>query len=460
MSFTVAIIGRPNVGKSTLYNSISGKKTAIVHDYPGVTRDRKETYVKFLGLSFKLIDTAGYEISDDNIFARNLTKQIDFAVSDADLLLLVLDAKSGIVPDDYSFIDYVRKKNKPTILIINKSESKNTSISPNDIYKLGFKNIIHLSAEHKIGFEELFKNINPYYQAYQNIYGSSEKSYKNSTKMRIAIVGKPNVGKSTFINNLIGKQRLLASNESGTTRDSIEIPWNYKEDQMILIDTAGIRKKAKVTEKLEKLTYDDSIKAIRFANICILLLDITQKKLEKQDLIIANHIINEGRGLVIALNKADLLSKPQLEEAISEVEYQISKYITQNKTIKIYAISAKKGTHTTQVINIATKIYQTWNIRIPTANLNQWIKHTVTLHRPPLYKGKEIKLKYVIQIKSRPPTFVIMSNYPEKIPDSYIKYLKNSLADNFKLIGVDSRIIFKKNSNPYKNTQGRKTIKH
>lgn len=462
MTFTIAIVGRPNVGKSTLFNSLVGKKSAIVHDYPGVTRDRKEAQANFLGIDFTLIDTAGYEVEERKAItiAKDLTKQIDFAISSADLLLLLLDAKTGVISEDYEFIDYVRKRNKPTILVINKSESKKREISANDIYKFGFKNIVHLSAEHRVGYEDLYTNINHFYEEYLAVYGIEEESYSNSKTMRMAIVGKPNVGKSTFINNLIGEKRLIEADESGTTRDSIEISWQYEDHQITLIDTAGIRKRNKIQQKLEKLTYYDSIKAIRFADICILLLDSTQEKLEKQDLIIANHIINEGRGLVIALNKTDLLSKEELEETIDEVRYQISRYITQNKNIKIYAISAKQGKNIENVINIATQIYQTWNIRLSTSELNQWINYAANTHSPPLYKGKEIKFKYITQIKSRPPTFVINTNYPEKIPDSYIRYLKNSLIDNLELSGVNPRIIFKKSSNPYGNKKGYKTIKH
>lgn len=457
MSFTVAIVGRPNVGKSTLFNSLVGRKSAIVYDYPGVTRDRKEADAKFLGLEFRLIDTAGYEFKENS--EMDVTKQIDFAISSADLLLLLLDAKTGIIAEDHVFIDYVRKRNKPVILIINKSESKNKSILSNDIYKFGFENIVYLSAEHRIGYEDLFRYINAAYEEYLAIYGAEEELSKSAKKIRIAIVGKPNVGKSTFINNLIGEERLLSADESGTTRDSIEISWQYKTHEITLIDTAGIKKRAKIHQKLEKLTYDDSIKAIRFSNICILLLDSTQAKLEKQDLIIANHIIKEGRGLVIALNKSDLLSPAELEAVISEVEHQISRYITQNKAIKIYAISAKKGKYVEDVINVATKIYETWNVRLSTADLNRWLNHAVNMHRPSLYKGREVRFKYATQIKSRPPTFVIMTNHPDKIADSYLRYLKNSLTDSFDLSGVNLRIILKKISNPYNSRRGIKTVK-
>ena len=460
MSFTVAIIGRPNVGKSTLFNSLLRKKSAIVYDYPGVTRDRKEAKVDFLGLKFKLIDTAGYEVIKNQTYGKSLAKQIDLAVSDADLLLLVLDAKTGVIAEDYDFIDYIRKKNKDVLLIVNKSESNQKNLLSHDVHKFGFTETVFLSAEHRIGYDDLFTHINNFYHKYLDIYGEIAQEERDTKTMRVAIVGKPNVGKSTFINSLIGSERLLAADESGTTRDAIEIPWQYKEHPITLIDTAGIRKRAKIQQKLDKLSYEDSLKAIRFSDICILLLDATQTKLERQDLTIISHIISEGRGLVIALNKSDLLSKEALEQAISEVDYQISKYATQNKSIKTYAVSAIKGRHIKNVINITTEIYKNWNIRIPTSQLNDWLNKACAVHSPPLYKGKEVKLKYITQIKSRPPTFVIMSNHPDKILASYLKYLKNSLIEDFDLFGINPRLILKKISNPYDNKKNSfKTIK-
>ena len=458
--FTVAIIGRANVGKSTLFNCLAKKKAAIVHNYPGVTRDRKEEQVEFLGLKFNLIDTAGYESEANKLFARDLIKQINFAVDNADLLLFLLDAKAGITAEDYDFVNYIRKKNKDIILVINKAESKQKSIDSNEILKIGFKNIVYLSAEHRIGFQDLFTELNYFYQKYQNIYADIEESYINDKgKIRVAIVGKPNVGKSTFINALLKEDRLLVADHSGTTRDAINIDWHYKGKDIILVDTAGIRKRSKIIEKLEKLSYEDSLKAIRFANICVLLFDATQKKLEKQDLAIISHIIDEGRGLVIAINKVDLLKQTELKELFLELEYQITKYASSNKYIKIYAVSAKTGQAVEQVLNVAINIYDNWNLRVDTNSLNRWLNYVVVKHTPPLYKGKDHKFKYITQIKTRPPTFVIMTNYPDKIPESYITYLKKSLVDNFALSGVNPRLIFKKNKNPYSGKQGSKSIK-
>ena len=317
MTFTVAIVGRPNVGKSTLFNSLAKKKSAIVYDCPGVTRDRKEENIDFLGLQLKLIDTAGFESQKKEILLKDISEQIDFAVSEADILLFLLDAKSGILPDDHNFIKYIRKKNKEIILVVNKSESKQKSMLSDDILRLGFKRIVYLSAEHRIGFQELFLEINDCYTQYQSLYGDIQNAnelHNNNKSIKIAIVGKPNVGKSTFINKLLGTNRLITANESGTTRDAIEISWEYKNNNITLIDTAGIRKRSKIQQKLEKLSYEDSLKAIRFTQICILLFDATQKKLEKQDLSIIEHIVNEGRGLIIILNKSDLLSDKQLQE--------------------------------------------------------------------------------------------------------------------------------------------------
>ena len=458
--FTVTIVGRPNVGKSTIFNSLVGRKEAIVYDTPGVTRDRKESVAEIAGLKFKLIDTAGFEKATNKVLEKDIAKQIDFAVTEADLLLLVLDAKTGITALDQEFISFIRKKSKDIVLVINKAESRNRAIDANDIHKTGFKEIVYLSAEHRIGYEDLYGFLAEYHNRYEERYAEVlEASDEDNKAIKITIVGKPNVGKSTLVNSLLDEDRLITCDESGTTRDAIEVSWDYKGQKITLVDTAGIRKRARVNEKLEKLSYEDSLKAVRFAEVCVLLFDAEQRKLEKQDVTIASHIIKEGRALIIALNKIDLLKEEELAEIKDEILYQIGKYVPQNKELKILGISAKQKTNIFSIIEDVLKVYENWNIRIDTNVLNRWLKYVLNEHMPPLYKGKEIKLKYATQIKSRPPTFMIMTNHPAKIPDSYIRYLKNSLVENFGLAGVNPRIIFKKASNPYSKRKTTKTEK-
>ncbi len=454
--FTVAIVGRPNVGKSTLFNKLVGSKSAIVYDLPGVTRDRKEASVTYDESSFKLIDTAGFAEDTTELLVKNIIKQIDYALAEADLILFMLDAKAGLTSADLELANYLRKKNKDIILLINKAESKIKQITDNEIYKLGFKQQIFISAEHKIAFIDLLHEICIREQAYRKDHATELETEKG---IRIAIVGKPNVGKSTFINKLIQSERLLTNDESGTTRDAIEIAWDFNGQKITLVDTAGMRKRARLKENIEKFSVEDSLKAIRFAEICIIIFDATQFKLEKQDINIASHVAKEGRGLVLVLNKIDLLTPQKIEEVLSEINYQVAKYLPQNRQLKIIKISAKQAKNLDNVIETALETHQNWNKKLDTALLNKWLKYVTHQHAAPLYKGKEVRFKYITQIKARPPTFVIMTNQPEQIPDSYIRYLKKSLVEDFELLGINPRFIFKKPNNPYSRKEGTKTIK-
>ncbi len=457
--FTLAIVGKPNVGKSTIFNSLVKQKSALAYDIAGVTIDRKEEVVEFMDMKMRLVDTAGFEKSSEKILAKGIERQISYAVAEADLLLLVIDSKSGVLFDDLEFISYLRKQNKDIVLLVNKAEVKKKNITEENAKKLGFKDMVFLSAEHKLGYEILFEKIDKYYQIYQKDYQELEESSKDDKSIKITIVGKPNVGKSTLINAFLDNERLVTCDQSGTTRDAIEIKWKYKGKDITLVDTAGIRKRSKISHKLEELSYASSFKAIRFAQICILLLDASQKKLEKQDVHIASEIIREGRGLIVVLNKTDLLTRDELKKAVEEVEYQIGKYVPQNKELKIWTVSAKNKKNIWPVIDSSLDVYENWNVRINTRELNKWLEWTNREHRLPLYRGKDIKLKYITQISTRPPTFVIMTNYPEKIPDSYIRYLKNSINESFHLKGVIPRFIFKRQKNPFAKGREFKTEK-
>ena len=460
--FTVTIAGRPNVGKSTLFNSLVRKKSAITYNQPGITRDRKEEIAHILGSEVKLIDTAGFELDSKKILAKDIAKQINYAVEEADLVLLVIDAKSGLTNEDFEFVSYIRKKDQPIILIINKSESKAKNIDQNEVYRLGFQTNIYMSAEHHIGYTELFEEIDSHHQTYLKDYAELEGA-ETKDDLTLTIIGKPNVGKSTLINSLVDKDRLITCDESGTTRDSISVKWEYKGKKISLIDTAGIRKKNKIVDKkylIEKLSIFDSLKAIRFSQICILLLDATQSQMEKQDMVIASHAIAEGRGLLVALNKCDLLEPEELNKVIDEIKYQLSKYIPQNKDLTIFTISAKYKTNIFKLIDTSFEVHKNWNFKIATSELNKWLAFATTEHRPALEKGREVRLKYISQIKSRPPTFSITTNHPDKISDSYIRYLKKSLVDSFDLKGVIPRFILKKSHNPYSKNKNNASISH
>jgi GTP-binding protein len=447
--FTVTIIGRPNVGKSSFFNRLAGRKLAIVHDLPGVTRDWREAETKLVDMQFRVIDTAGFEDGKEQILAQKISEKIDEAVSMADLLLLVIDGRAGVVKEDVEFASWVRKRHKSVILIINKAEGAvSQHVDMSQIYKLGFKEFCFVSSEHNEGMADLYGLLRPHYEEYSRNFEAVEKSEKED--LQIAIIGKPNVGKSTFINGLLGEDRLIASDVAGTTRDSITINWEFEGKKIKLIDTAGIRKKAQVKEDLEKITLDDSFRAVRFAQVVILLVDSTNAVLESQDITLANHVIKEGRGLIIALNKVDLLDKSQQKELLSEIKYQLGKTVSAAKNIFFIPMSALQKKSIFKTIKAAFEVYKMWNFRVTTAKLNQWLRDAVTEHSPPLYKGRRIKVKYITQAKTRPPTFYLFTSHLDALGDNYVKYLTNSLQEKFGLDKIAIRMHLRKSDNPYK----------
>lgn len=444
--FKIAIIGRPNVGKSTLFNKLVGRSIAITDDTPGVTRDRKEARGKLGPLEFVVIDTAGLEnqISEKSLEKR-MVEQTEAAVADADLCLFVVDHKEGVVLKDYYFAQWLRKIGKPTALLANKCENLNEESFGSEFYKLGFGKPTAISAEHKLGFGDLYEIIAPEIEKYEENF--AEIANDEAPDLQIAIVGRPNAGKSTFLNKIIGEDRLITGPEAGITRDAIAINHEFGGQKIRLIDTAGIRKKANITQKLDKLSTDDSFRAIRFAHVVILLVD-ANSVLDHQDVALAGEVLKEGRGLVFAINKIDSVTGDK-EIFLREVRKQIQSLFAEVDGAAILGISAKNGHNVKKTLEFALETYKQWQTYIPTSKLVDWLKDAETQHPPKLYKGKSIKLKYVTQIKKRPPTFAVFTNHIKPLEGSYQRYLVNHLRQYFNLSLTPIRLVLRKSDNPF-----------
>ncbi len=441
----IAIIGRTNVGKSTIFNKIAKKKLAITSNEPGVTRDRNESVCTILDKKFNLVDTAGYEKTGTN-YHKDILEQIDYATSYADLCLFVIDAKIGVTALDKEFASLIRKKNLKTILVLNKAENISyTDIYLDDILKLGFKDYTLFSAEHNIGFIDLYEliikqiNFNDFDETSEDL---DEKLIK------LAIIGRPNVGKSTFINTLIDENRLVTADEPGVTRDPIKVNFEFRDQRYQLIDTAGIRRKLTDKEKIEKFSVDESYRTIRLSHVIIFLIDATSHHFVKQDLALIKHCIDEGRVVLVVINKWDLMQKSDLL-TFEELENNISLELDHIKSDSLHKITALNKQDVENVMKRVVSLYKKWNYRITTSKLNNLLNDLVAMHPPKLYKGKPIKLKYITQAKSRPPTFMINCNYPEKLGDDYVRYLKNSTSDILGMENIPIRVKLVKSRNPY-----------
>lgn len=442
MALKVAIVGRPNVGKSTLFNRLVGKRLALVDDRPGVTRDRRYADGTIGDLDLTLIDTAGYEdVTDESLEAR-MREQTEAAIEDADLILFMMDAREGVTALDRIFADRLRHQHKPVVMLANKSESRESGGGIGEAYALGFGEPVAISAEHGEGMADLYAAI---------VAGSAdifvEEEDAPDKPIRIAVIGRPNAGKSTLINRLIGEDRLLTGPEAGITRDSISVDWVWEDRNIRLVDTAGMRRKARVQEKLEKLSVADTIRAIAFAEVVILVMD-KDDAFDTQDLQLADLVEREGRALVYVAAKWDLEDEPQAR--LAKLKATAEDKLPQLRGSPFVALSSHSGRGVERLMPAVIQAYDTWSVKVKTKDLNTWLAMAVQRHPPPAVDGKRIKPKYIAQTKARPPTFVMMASRAESMPDHYKRYLVNSLRESFELPGTPIRLTVKSGgANPY-----------
>tara|TARA_R110002050_G_scaffold847_4_gene5984 strand:+ start:69128 stop:70495 length:1368 start_codon:yes stop_codon:yes gene_type:complete len=439
----IALIGRPNVGKSTLFNRFAGRKMAIVEDLPGVTRDRRYAQGSLFDMDLDIVDTAGLSSESDNqTLNDHMRKQTEYAAKEADAILFMVDGKTGILSEDKEIANWLRRQSKPIILLVNKSEGKSLEAYASEAYQLGIGTPICVSAEHGQGMEDIYDALSPH--AAESPPAIDEKN----KPLQIAIVGRPNAGKSTLINQAIGQDRFVTSDVAGTTRDSIPVDFDYKGKPVRLVDTAGLRRRSRVNEKVEALSVSETMRSIQYAEVVLLVIDSTCP-LEKQDLTIARRVVDEGRALILVLNKIDLVD--DIEKLLKDVRNQLKFTLSQARDVKILHVSALSGRNFHKVFDVVFQVYGTWQTRISTGKLNKWLEYALDNNPPPLSSGRRIKMRYMTQIKSRPPTFVIFISKPTDVPDSYIRYLTNNLRDDFDLDGVPIRIYLRKGENPYVN---------
>ena len=443
--FNIAIFGRPNVGKSTLFNALVRKKKAIVSNVSGVTVDRNYGIVKLNDISFNLIDTAG--IIDEALHKNEFTVQTLKAIEEADLVFFVTDYSSGILPYDFELSSILRKTKKNVIHLVNKCDAKNNVFSDKEAIKIGFKEIIYISSEHKKGFDDIYNSLIKM-KNFRNREKIIPSIINNNSQIKISFIGKPNSGKSSLINTILGHERLVTGSKAGLTRDSIQIPFSYKNKSFSLIDTAGMRRKAKVNDFVEKQSVSKSMLAIRMSDIVILVLDATNK-LNKQDLILAKRAIDYGKSIVISLNKWDLIKdKINLKRYFSE---KIKISLSQLNDVKILPTSCFKVYGIDKLLEDIINVYDNSHNRISTSDLNKWFKFLSEKHPAPMVKGKKNSLKYISQVEVLPPRFIIFCSYPKDIPSSYVKYIKNNLKKAFNFKGVNIVINLKKTLNPFTN---------
>ncbi len=450
-AFTVAIVGRPNVGKSTLFNRLVGRRLALVHDLPGVTRDRREAEAEIGDLSFRLVDTAGLEEAAPELLAGRMRRTTETAVGQSDLVLFVIDARAGVTPADEHFARILRASGRPVVLVANKAESRAADSGLLDAYSLGFDEPIPVSAEHAIGIPDILDAIRAAMPPGEEAAGEEEDAAVEKP-LHIAIIGQPNAGKSTLINRLIGEERMLTGPEAGITRDAIAVDWNWHGRAIRLADTAGIRRKAKVVEKLEQLSVGDALKVIRFAEVVVLIMDASEP-FEKQDLQLADLVAEEGRALVLALNKWDLVREKAAR--LRTLKADLEETLAQVRGVPLVPISALSGSGLDKLMAAVLEVHATWNKRVPTAALNRWLGAMTERHPPPAVSGRRIKLKYLSQSKTRPPTFYLSCSRPEALPDAYRRYLVNGIREDFGLAGVPIRLMVRAEANPYEGRRKR-----
>jgi GTP-binding protein len=453
MTPTIAIVGRPNVGKSTLFNRLVGKKLALVDDRPGVTRDRREGEARLGDLTFRIVDTAGLEEADEETLLGRMRSQTEAAIGDADLILFVIDARVGVLPADRPFAELVRRSGKPVILVANKAEGGAGMAGAYEAFSLGLGDPVPLSAEHGEGMADLFEALMPHFPDPTDVDELEEGGEEEDPNkpLQVAIVGRPNAGKSTLINRMIGEDRLLTGPEAGITRDSISLDWRWRGRPIKLFDTAGLRKRARVEDKLEKLSVADALRAVRFAEVVVVLLDATIP-FEKQDLSIVDLVEQEGRALVIGLNKWDLVAdQPGL---LKDLKEKATRLLPQVRGAPIVPLSGLAGNGIDPLMKAVFEVYQVWNRRISTAKLNQWLEGALEANPPPAVSGRRIKIRYMTQVKARPPHFAVFGNQLDALPKSYTRYLVNGLREAFEIPGVPIRVSLRMGQNPF--DKGRK----
>ena len=449
MTFTVAIIGRPNVGKSTLFNRLIGKRLAIVDDQPGVTRDRREGDASISDMKFTLVDTAGLDDSADDSLEARMHGQTERGLVDADVALFLIDARAGVTPLDKHFADWLRRHSRPTILVANKCEGGAGQGGLLEAYSLGLGDPVSLSAEHGEGLSELYDALLPFRDEPAGGEFPEDDADEDAwmeRPLQLAIVGRPNVGKSTMVNAILGEERMLTGPEAGITRDSISISWDFNGRAIRLIDTAGMRRKARVRKKLETLSVGDALHSIRFAEVVVLVLD-SALGLEKQDLSIARLVIEEGRALVLAVNKWDTVK--DRKRALKEIEDRLQTSLPQVRGIPVVTCSSLTGRGLEKLLPAVVRVHEIWNRRVETGLLNRWLEGMVDSHPPPVVKGRRLRLRYMTQAKARPPTFILFASSRGALPESYVRYLIGGLREAFDLPAVPIRIHQRTSKNPY-----------
>ena len=449
----VAIVGRPNVGKSTLFNRLTGKRTALVSDVPGLTRDRRAGEALLLDRPVMLVDTAGLEEAKRGTIAQRMRQQTEAALREAELVLFMIDAREGVTPADQVFARMVRASGRPVIIVANKCEGRSGEDGFYAAFELGFGDPVAISAEHGEGLGELVAEM---MSALGLTAGAVEKDREKEAKakaeldidrpIRVAIVGRPNAGKSTLVNVLLGEERMITGPEPGLTRDAVPSDLEWSGRRVRLYDTAGLRRKAKVTELAEKLGVSDAIRALRFAEVVVLIID-AERLIEHQDLTIADLVTQEGRALVIAVNKWDLVEDKQ--KTLKELRTTLAQRLSQVPDVALVTISALSGRGINRLMEAVLEAYDVWNRRVPTADLNRWLEKALARHAPPAVAGRRIRLRFMTQPSARPPTFVAFCSRPDALPKSYVRYLTNSLREAFNLPGVPIRFNLRKGDNPY-----------
>jgi GTP-binding protein len=446
---TVAIIGRPNVGKSTLFNRLVGKRVALVDDKPGVTRDRREGEARLFDLTFRVMDTAGFEDEDPQTLPGRMRSQTEAAVREADAALFLIDAREGLTSLDEEIGRWLRAESTPVIVAANKAEGRGGEAGRLEAYKLGLGDPIALSAEHGEGLADLFEALRLHVER-DETEADDEGEDAEGGPLKLAIVGRPNAGKSTLVNTMLGEERMITGPEAGITRDSITMDWEWQGRAVQLVDTAGLRKRAKVQDKLERLSTGDTRRSIDMAEVVVLLLDAT-RGLEVQDLKIADAVIEEGRGLVLALNKWDVAENAS--SLFNGVKAALDEGLSQLKGVPLLTVSAKTGKGIDQLLAAAFEIRENWSRRVSTGELNRWFEGAVDANPPPAPGGKRIKLRYITQVKSRPPSFVVFGTRVDQLPESYRRYLLNSMRRDLKLGAVPLRLTMRASKNPFHDKQ-------